>query len=221
MRLPVPQDDEIKRRLRMEQTDPLIMYFVVFQATQKPLAELCQDAAKAARQCAAQFGDDPEHKANFEKWFAGSFRKVTLRAKEKRFTDVQELKGVRVGDVFCLPPRAHSGREPILKKLQVLQTLELETLPAFKRKENGLVNLGINTDLGMSTGKTIAQVGHAALMAGGDPDMEITVSGIPAKEWEDVIAKYPVLAVRDGGITEIAPGSETVLVIDPPKKSFP
>ena len=65
----------------------------------------------------------------------------------------------------------------------------------------------------MSSGKTLAQIGHAALMADLDPDLELDVVGSTAAEWGRLVARR-VAVVRDGGLTELAPGSETVLVLE-------
>lgn len=50
--------------------------------------------------------------------------------------------------------------------------------------------------------KALSQIGHAAPMTRAD-------SGVP-------IAAAADAAVRDGGLTEVAAGSETVLVVSPP-----
>ena len=78
------------------------------------------------------------------------------------------------------------------------------------------MTLAVATDLGMSAGKTLAQVGHASLLAGleveSDRGLEIHVVGAAAKTWA-AHAPDAVAIVRDGGLTEIAAGSETVLVL--------
>ena len=64
----------------------------------------------------------------------------------------------------------------------------------------------------MSAGKTLAQIGHAALMADLDPELELRVAGAGDDEWAR-LAGSAVAIVRDGGLTELTPGSETVLVL--------
>ena len=64
----------------------------------------------------------------------------------------------------------------------------------------------------MSAGKTLAQIGHAALMVDLDPDLAVDVVGAGADEWAR-LERDAVAVVRDGGLTELAPGSETVLVL--------
>ncbi len=65
----------------------------------------------------------------------------------------------------------------------------------------------------MSAGKTLAQIGHAALMADLDRDLAVRVVGAGGERWAG-LADIAVAVVRDGGLTEIVPGSETVLVLE-------
>jgi peptidyl-tRNA hydrolase len=78
------------------------------------------------------------------------------------------------------------------------------------------LTLVVATGLGMSAGKTLAQIGHAALMADPDrrldPGIELTVVGASGDEW-DRLAREASAVVRDGGLTELPRGSETVLVL--------
>ena len=79
-----------------------------------------------------------------------------------------------------------------------------------------MITLVVATDLGMSAGKTLAQIGHAALMADFDPDLErgldLRVVGAGRERWA-ALAGSAAAVVRDGGLTEITEGSETVLVL--------
>jgi peptidyl-tRNA hydrolase len=49
-------------------------------------------------------------------------------------------------------------------------------------------------------------------MADPDPDLGLNVVGAAADEWGRLAADA-VAIVRDGGLTELTPGSETVLVL--------
>ena len=96
-----------------------------------------------------------------------------------------------------------------------MQTLNEEAgaLPSLAADpEPGSLTLVVATDLGMSAGKTLAQIGHAALMADPDPGLDLDVVGAAADEWER-LTPDAVAIVRDGGLTELTPGSETVLVL--------
>lgn len=216
MRLPVPQDSEIRRRLRADQDDPLVMYFVLLKTTEASLAQIAANAARAAWRCADEMGQMEAHAADFDEWFEGSFRKVCLRAKAGQFNTVLQMPHVREGDIVCLPPQRAGARDAIFDKLQALQAVKSEEpLPVFdKPAARPQRDLVINSELGMKAGKTIAQIGHAALMlrsriGGAAPDFTVTATG----RWEAVLEAHDALAVRDGGLTEIAAGSETVLAL--------
>jgi peptidyl-tRNA hydrolase len=105
-----------------------------------------------------------------------------------------------------------------------MQTLSAEAgpLPELGEPLPGGLTLVVATDLGMSAGKTLAQIGHAALIADLDPDLDVRVGGADEDEWGR-LASSAVAIVRDGGLTELTPGSETVLVLEgryaPPAES--
>jgi peptidyl-tRNA hydrolase len=75
----------------------------------------------------------------------------------------------------------------------------------------------------MSSGKTLAQIAHAAVMAADGGLGEWVASGCPArvvrpprKRFAD-LCESPALAARveDAGLTEVAPGTVTVLALAP------
>ena len=194
--------------------DALVMYLVVRRRTTRPFAELATAAALAARRCAARYRDDDRWRDGFEDWWRHSFRKVCLRAEPRDWEAVRDLDHARVGDVACLPPVRRSARDRVLVRMQTLND-EAGSLPSFTGEpEPGSLTLVVATEIGMSAGKTLAQIGHAALMADLDPELELAVVGAGAEEWGR-LARDAVAVVRDGGLTELAPGSETVLVLEP------
>ena len=193
--------------------DALVMYLVVRQRTTRPFAELAAAAAHATRRCAHRFGDDERWRDGFEDWWRHSFRKVCLRAEPREWEAVRELDHERVGDVACLPPVRRSARANVLVRMQALSG-EAGTLPELGEASAALT-LVVATHLGMSSGKTLAQIGHAALMADLDPDLELCVAGAGADDWAR-LAGAAAAIVRDGGLTELTPGSETVLVLEGP-----
>jgi hypothetical protein len=119
--------------------------------------------------------------------------------------------------VACFPPLRRSAREQVLVRMQTLSA-EAGPLPEVGSSAPDLLTLVVATDLGMSAGKTIAQIGHASLMADPDgaldPTAPLRVVGAGVEEWS-ALAGSAVAIVRDGGLTEIAEGSETVLVLQP------
>ena len=191
--------------------DPLVMYLVVRRRTTRPFAELARAAALATRRCAARFRDDERWRDGFENWWRHSFRKVCLRAEPREWEAMRELDHERVGDVACLPPVRRSARDRVLVRMQTLG----DEAGALPQPPDGLpsgLTLVVATDLGMSAGKTLAQIGHAALMADPDPGLELLVAGASGADWER-LARSATAVVRDGGLTELPRGSETVLVL--------
>jgi peptidyl-tRNA hydrolase len=192
--------------------DPLVMYLVVRRRTTRPFAELATAAALATRRCALRYRDDERWRDGFDDWWRHSFRKVCLRAEPRDWEAVRDLDHERVGDVACLPPVRRAARDRVLVRMQTLNE-EAGTLPTIVGDlEPGSLTLVVATELGMSAGKTLAQIGHAALMADLDPDLAVTVVGAATDGWKR-LAPEAVAIVRDGGLTELTPGSETVLVL--------
>jgi peptidyl-tRNA hydrolase len=191
--------------------DPLVMYLVVRKRTARPFAELARAAAIATRRCAGRYLDDERRRDEFDDWWRHSFRKVCLRAEPREWEGVRDLDHERVGDVACLPPVRRSARGRLLARMQALSE-EAGELPALPDRLAPGLTLVVATGLGMSAGKTLAQIGHAALMADLDPGLEVSVAGAGAEDWAR-LGPAAVAVVRDGGLTEITPGSETVLVL--------
>ena len=193
--------------------DPLVMYLVVRRRTARPFAELATAAALATRRCAHRYREDDRWRDGFDDWWRHSFRKVCLRAEPREWEEVRLLDHERVGDVACLPPVRRSVRDRVLVRMQALSD-EAGPLPELDEADvvaDGLT-LVVATDLGMSAGKTLAQIGHAALMAALDPDRGLCVVGAGSEEFA-ALAGSAAAVVRDGGLTEITEGSETVLVL--------
>jgi peptidyl-tRNA hydrolase len=191
------------------------MYIVVRKETEKNLGELGTDAILAVQACDRSYRNHPEYGEQFGQWYEGSFRKVTLRAKPAQWQRlIAEYDHAQVGDVLVLPPRAVSGRDPFLRKLQTFQgVLNPPEIWDGNQTPDETVYL-INRELGMSAGKTLAQLCHGALMITDHVDTTNTVPQVYyAADWEQAANDYTVLPVRDGGLTEIEAGSETVLVL--------
>ena len=195
--------------------DQLVMYFVVRRRTTRPFVELAAAAALAVRRCTHRFGGDERWRGRFEEWRKHSFRKVCLRAEPRDWDDLRSLDHERVGDVACLPPLRRSERDRVLVRMQPLSG-EAGALPEIDTGDLRDLTFVVATDLGMSSGKTIAQIGHAALLAdlelGPDKGLDLSVVGADGRRWAEIVGSAETV-VRDGGLTEIAPGSETVLVL--------
>lgn len=191
--------------------DPLVMYLVVRRRTTRPFAEIARAAALATRRCALRYAGDERWRDGFEDWWRHSFRKVCLRAAPREWEAVRTLDHERVGDVACLPPVRRGARDRVLVRMQALSD-EPGALPGVPAELPPGITLVVATDLGMSAGKMLAQIGHAALMADLDHGLDATVVGAAGAEFA-ALARQASAVVRDGGLTEIAPGSETVLAL--------
>jgi peptidyl-tRNA hydrolase len=210
--------------------DPYRMYLVVRRGAFEDLATGCVLAGAAAVACLRRFGDDEAWSEAVEAWRERP-GKVTLRARggqwdavlrEEDFTYAGDLDGAAV---LALPPRRRSARSETLTKLQAMAS-ELEAVPAVEEvpsaKDGELVYV-INPKIEMSTGKTMAQVAHAATGAAATGKVEDWVArGCPArvvvpkaKATFDQLCNSDrlVAKVEDAGLTEVPPGTITVLAI--------
>lgn len=162
----------------------------------------------------------------FEAWLDGRFRKVARRARGSKWDAALQLPGVTAtvgrAEVRAYPPCLNSQLPDGLRKLQVSGT----DLPdeAFDGP-HAEVQFMLNPRVTMSTGKAMAQIGHAvmileyklgddgkALWAERDWALQITE---PSQErWDDVVEDAYV-KVHDAGFTEVSAGSLTVIGLRP------
>lgn len=140
--------------------------------------------------------------------------------------------------VAGLAPRARSARSALLGRLQVYGPApgDLPDLPGpMAGTRSPTMLLVVNPALRgrMSAGKAMAQAGHAAMMgaAAGDLGADaawllalqdwvrdgrriVPVRAMPAG-WERALAELDGVVVVDRGLTEIEPGSRTVMALRP------
>ncbi len=228
-----PHDDPEAVRARSEQEDPWVMYLVVRRERLPSLGELLAASATAAVRCVDQWRDHPAWRAGFDAWLDRSFRKVCLRASEKDWAKLQGydqgLGHARGGAVLCaLPPRTKSQRDKLLVNLQAFTTGDFAEDLGDETAEPAM-RLVRNEGVTMSAGKALAQVAHASLHACGlfereDPGafarwraagLPCVLRGADARAWSALKQAEPVAVVRDAGLTEVTPGSETFLALTP------
>lgn len=212
--------------------DPYRMYLVVRRGAVEALEEACVLAGGAAVRCLRRFGEEEAWAGAIEAWKVRP-GKVALRARggqwdavlhEEDFAWAGELD--EGAAVLALPPRRRSERSETLRKLQAmaseLEPLEVvEEVPAAKR-EGELVYV-INPAVEMSSGKTMAQVAHAATGAATTGRVEAWVEGgcrarvvVPKTKaiFEAACGSERLVAkVEDAGLTEVPPGTITVLAL--------
>jgi peptidyl-tRNA hydrolase len=189
------------------------------------------DALEAAARAVLTFltdprvtDDDGEWAPAVRAWTDGRIRKVVRRARGAGWQRALALPGITLAhgtaEVRVYPPVPNDDWPPDLARLQVSGT-ELEDPEPPPIPHNDSAVLYLNPDLAMTAGKAMAQVGHAAQLAwwAADTkarsewraqDFDLAVRTAAPEQWEALVASgLPV--VRDGGFTEIAPGSCTVV----------
>lgn len=176
---------------------------------------------------------------------AGMIRKVTRRARGAQWAAVQELPGVGLTDgttqVRALLPGPVDELDKRVSKLQVGGTdVPVDDEPTAWPED--ALRLWVPPEPVMTLGKTMAQTGHAgmiaaALLAADDPavlqawlsaGLPVVARRAPAPEWarlaeavsrpERAWRSGRLLAVRDAGFTEIAPGTVTVIAAAPSER---
>jgi peptidyl-tRNA hydrolase len=196
------------------------MYLVVRRGAVTSIAEGGELAGAAAVACVRRFADAP----GMAEWRPRP-GKVCLRARGGQWDAVLAAEPhVVAGDaVACLPPRRRSERGELLERMQAMTTA-LEPAPETAEAAPGAVTYVVNPRLEMSSGKTLAQIAHAAVMAADTGALEDWVAaGCPAAVVSpsqgsfDGLCESERLAARvvDAGLTEVPPGTVTVLALRP------
>jgi peptidyl-tRNA hydrolase len=202
--------------------DPLRMYLVVRRGAVATLARAGELAGAAAVACLRMFEADPEHQDTIAAWRERP-GKVCLRARTLgQWEQLLDEPHAAAGDaVLALPPRPRSQRGPLLERLQAMSTA-LEPPPEDAPAQPGTVTYALNPAAVMSSGKTVAQIAHAAVIAADSGALEGWVAaGCPGQVIAPGAARFAALAARgdcaarvvDAGLTEVAPGTVTVLAL--------
>jgi peptidyl-tRNA hydrolase len=203
-------------------TDPLRMYLVVRRGAFASLARAGELAGAAAVACVRAFEADPRFSEALAEWRPRA-GKVCLRARSAgQWQQVLAEPHAAGGDgVVALPPRRRSERGPVLERLQAMSTA-LEPPPEHGPDRPGAVTYLLNPAAVMSTGKTVAQVAHAAVMAADTGALESWVAaGCPGRVLAPPASAFAVSAARDdvvarvveSGLTEVPPGTVTVVAL--------
>jgi peptidyl-tRNA hydrolase len=182
-------------------------------------------------------------------WQDNRIRKITKRARGTEWRRVEALPGITVrgrgagaavpesdasqapeapeapvAEVRVFPPAAVDAVPPDLFKLQVSGT-DFEDSADLPPLEPGLPVLWLNPGLEMSSGKAMAQCGHAAQLVWWDlsdearkdwqvADFALAVRTATSAQWTRLLETgLPV--VQDAGFTEVEPGSRTVIADHP------
>jgi peptidyl-tRNA hydrolase len=204
--------------------DPLRMYLVVRKGAIASLDRAGALAGAAAVRCVR----DEAFAEAVAAWRPRP-GKVCLRARtQSQWEQVLEEPGALAGEpdgeaVLALPPRRRSQRGPLLERLQAMSS-ELEPPPDGAEPVADEVTYVVNPRITMSSGKTVAQVAHAAVMAADNRALEDWVDrGCPARVRTTTEERFAALChrddlaarVEDAGLTEVPPGTVTVLALAP------
>lgn len=237
-----PFDHADAVRARESQDDPLVQYLVVRRERTRSLPELMTAAATATVAAARIYATEDPWRADFAAWKVGSFRKVTLRANERDWVKLlaaEPLISMPATDpiVAVLPPRRRSSVSKFIRGLQayVVDPSDLAAEAAPVLDEPAMI-IAVNPSVHMSAGKLLAQVAHAALMSADAPvsmkadaawaeavsrwqevAMPIHVCAPSPAAWDTAMtgAAIDAVVVTDSGLTELAPGTRTVLASRP------
>jgi peptidyl-tRNA hydrolase len=207
------------------------MYLVLRRGAIESIARAAELAGAAAVACLRAFGDDPARREAIAQWRVRP-GKVCLRARtQAQWEQVLAEPGVVVaGDadgeaVAAFAPRRRSRRSDLLGRLQAMSTA-LAPPPERADDADGRVALtyALNPAATMSSGKTVAQVAHAAVMAADGGALEAWVrAGCPGRVLAPEADTFETLAARsdcvarvvDAGLTEVPPGTITVIALGP------
>jgi peptidyl-tRNA hydrolase len=193
------------------------MYLVVRKDVPLGRGQAMAIAGAGVVRCADALAAAPAWAGAFRAW-APRPRKVALRAGAGELAALAEaLDGVVVDDVLlCLPPRRRSASEPELAALRPYTDPPRGPAPAAAG--GPLLRYVIPAGVLRTTGKAMAQAGHAATAAAA----QLGLAPAPAvaraagdEDWERLRADPAAVVVTDGGHTQVAPGTETVVALPP------
>jgi peptidyl-tRNA hydrolase len=173
-------------------------------------------------------GADGEWAAAIRAWQDARIRKVVRRARGAAWDRVQDLPGImlahRSAQVRVFPPVPVDGWPAELSRLQVSGTdLDDPERPPAPPPTKPVI--WITPEITMTAGKAMAQAAHGAQLAWWRLDaadragwaasgFDLAVRTAPPARWARLLASgLPV--VQDGGFTEVAPGSRTVVADHP------
>ncbi|MBP3088178.1 ACR protein [Corynebacterium sp. sy017] len=227
---PRANDQEYQTELLENPDDPSTiqaMQMVLHLPKQQPppRADVLAASAQAvvAVCLAPQAGHDGAWAQALERWYTHRIRKVARRARGSAWHKVHVLPGVSVesgqAQVRAFVPSAVAEVPAQIAKLQIHGT-DVPYEPVAQPPAEDLPVIYVDRSLGMTMGKTAAQVGHGAMLLAAElsyahilqwqhNNFACTVREVDAQQFRLACDQAPV-RVQDAGFTEIAPGSVTV-----------
>lgn len=163
----------------------------------------------------------------WRQWLSGPFTKTVRRANPKQWAKLPPATGEAAcgtARAVAFRPAAYDNLDKAISRLQVSGT---DLVPVAE--EPALLHapvLVMNASLGMTTGKASAQAAHALmaywLKLDGERERAWASAGSPFSIVEVDADRFAAAAasavkgtlIRDNGLTEIAPGSATAMVLE-------
>ena len=158
--------------------------------------------------------------SSVEEWLEGRIRKIVKRARNTAWDKTSDA-GVPFFEssygnatVRAFAPIRFSEQPPALKKLQV-SGLQADDTDIPVDIKTPYLSIQVDKELGMSTGKLVAQVGHAVQLfimyaEGSDVNDWLQSGSLISVSKVDVLDEFDAdVAVHDAGFTEVANGSLT------------
>ena len=195
------------------------------------------DALEAAAVAVLAFLADPrvtdgEWTQTVRDWTDGRIRKVVRRARGAGWRRAEALPGITVSrgtaEVRVFPPVPVDDWPADLARLQVSGT-ELTDPQAPEAPTGDIPVIWLNPHAEITAGKAMAQVGHGAQLAWWrlpeperaawrDGGFRLAARTAAPERWRELLASGLPL-VRDGGFTEVEPGTCTVIADHPALRS--
>jgi peptidyl-tRNA hydrolase len=222
----------------------MAMYLVVRKDLPLAMGEAMALAGAGTVRCADRFRDDPRWADAFRSWSARA-RKVALRASPDELAalcatlDGEPVETEHGLTLLALPPRPQAESEPEIAALRPYTDgpRRREGDPPAAPVPEGAIPMryAIRPGVLRTAGKAMAQAGLAALMcadrlgprhpeafaawrAAGCPG-EVVEVDLP--HWALLRESRDTVVVADAGLTQVAPGTETVIAVAPLERGRP
>lgn len=205
-----------------EGESPWALQCVVNESTEFSENALAQAQALAVVNFLDAARSNPEWAATVDRWKQGRIRKIIRRAKNAKWDKLESLEGVTTTyngiSIRVFVPSSMDEIPAPIKKCQVSGIKITENEYLDKPKELPFLMAFFNRSLNMSPGKTAVACSHVShLMAEqltSEDYLAWKTNGFPIAvsstyTFPEFAEKYADVVIRDGGLTEVEPGSVT------------
>lgn len=153
---------------------------------------------------------------NIDLWMQGRIRKVARRARGNAWEKVKASESIYVkfgnAELCILPPHKLAETPLVIKSLQVAG-LDLDRETVQVNNDSAKLLISINPDIQMTTGKSMAQIGHATQLAIFNSSAD-TLQAWKTDGYSTAFTSWSghdewTAEVQDAGFTEVEPGTVT------------